>query len=241
MKAVQMKSIMKIKSKNRVPKLGVLLKLCGLCLAVFAVGCATTHPGEEAQAIGNKSIAGLKISAENLENKPKDSFQLIEVTLENNQDDWVRIHKINLVVGDPAVNKVSAVVGNDLRDWSQAMKFRLQKDQHNQALAQSGLLLGGAVLASNSKDGSAAQGLGALAMMGGAGWAVADAIQYDLARATTSEKVPENHLFRSVSIPGRMFTRKWLLINRPVNTTVANLVLEVETIDGKKDFYQVKF
>ena len=62
------------------------------------------------------------------------------------------------------------------------------------ALAQSGLIIGGAVLAASSKDGSAAEALGGLAMMGGAGWAVADSIKYDLERATTSEKVPENHL-----------------------------------------------
>lgn len=211
-----------------------------LTSAVFTASCASTHEGNVGQSVGGTTINGMVLSAANIENNKKVPFQLIEVTIENTSDDWLRIHQTQMYVADPAQSKISAVVGPDLKAWAEAKRFQLLKDRHNDEIAQSALLLGGSVLATNSKDGSGAQAAGALMAVGSAAWIVTDAIQYSLAQATQSEKVPENHIFHSATVPGKSFIRRWLLVNRPSGVQLRNVVLLIETVDGKKEYVDIK-
>ena len=58
--------------------------------------------------------------------------------------------------------------------------------------------------------------------------------------AEAALKVPGHHLYTPFAVPGKMFLRKWLLINKPVGTMVNNLVIEFETVEGQKERYAIK-
>lgn len=220
------------------------LQLWKQFLAVSSIialsACATIHPGETGEAVGPENISGLVVSAESIENKPAQAFQLIEVTFENTKDDWIRINHIELYNPNSSENKVSAIVGADLKTWTEAMKYKMSMDSHNDDMVKSALLgTGYALAAGNGKDSNAAA-VGVAMMVGTVAWAVTDSIKFGLDQATQSEKVPENHLYRSFAVPGKMFMRRWLLVNRPSGQVIKNLVLLVETLEGQKEYVQIK-
>ena len=211
--------------------------LCLLALS-FLFSCAHTHTGPVGRSVTRNPIDGMAMSARNVQNDQDESFQMVEITIENTTDDWLRIHKTNLYVTDPAKSKISAVVGSDLKSWAEAMEYKRKRDQYNKGLAQTALIIGGAILGSSSDNTTAVVG-GAM-MVGSAAWILTESLQFNYNQATNTEKVPENHVFREAAIPGKSFIRRWILINRPSKTKLATIVLEVETVDNKHDYVQIK-
>lgn len=213
-----------------------------LFLPILLISCATTHPGNEGKSLEKESHLPLKVSAQTIENAKGESFQLIEVTLENTSENWLKVNRSQIVIDNPAESKLSVVVGKDLRDWAQAMELRLQKDEHNKKLLQLGLVTAGAVAAvAGAKSNNAALGtVGTVTFLGTYAWAVTDVIRQSYKAAEQSEKVPENHIYQPFSVPGKMFLRRWVLLNKPSQNLVNNLVIELETIEGKKDSYEIK-
>lgn len=203
-------------------------------LAFFVMGCATTHPGNVGKSIKASSPIPIKISAQSVDGSYDDTYQLIDVTIENMSERWVKINSAQVVISNPA--ELSVIKGEDLRHWSQAMRFKLEKDQHNAEIAQAVILTGG-VIAAHSND-SATSAAGSIATLGVLGWAVADAVNFSYRKATQAGAFPENHLYSPFSIPGRLFTRRWVVLNKPLNVEVQKLVIEVETISGEKDVYE---
>jgi len=68
------------------------------CISTFLFACATTHPGNEGHALAANAKMPIKISAKNIENNSEDAFQLIEVTIENEGDDWLRINHSDIIL-----------------------------------------------------------------------------------------------------------------------------------------------
>ncbi len=203
--------------------------------------CATTHPGHYGQAVSKDSKVPLMISASNIDRNPDGGFQLIEVTMENTSDTWLRIEKTEVVIGNPAQSKVSVVLGQDLKDWATAAEFKRKLETQNQQAIQAGIAGAGVITAGLGK----ARGDDGLVLAGGLitigtfGWALDDAIKASIASAQQSEKIPENHLYRSANIPSKMFIRRWVLINKPSKKVVDNLVLLVKTIEGEQETYEI--
>lgn len=208
----------------------------------FLMACATTHPGNQGQSLNKDSRLPFKISAQTIEESQEESFQLIEVTLENTSENWLKVNRSQIVIDNPAESKLSVVLGKDLKDWAQAMSLRLQKDEHNKQLLRLGLTAAGAVAmgVGSKNDDSALVAAGALTVVGTYAWAVTDVIRQSYQAAEQSEKVPENHIYQPFSVPGKMFLRRWVLLNKPYKSVVNNLVLELETVQGEKDTYEIK-
>lgn len=205
-------------------------------VTAFLFSCASTHPGEQGKSIAGKKLP-LAISAENIDNPNGEAFQLIEVTVENTSDDWLRISDAKAVISNPAESKLSVVMGKDLQSWAEAMEVRLKKDEYNRKLLQVGLMGAGAIASGGKNDTVSA--IGAVTLIGTAAWAVSDVIKHSYNLATQSEKAPENHLYRPFSVPGKMFQRRWILFNKPSKTVIKNLVLEFETAEGEKGTYEI--
>jgi hypothetical protein len=212
-----------------------MMKAIGALASILALmACASTHPGKLGVAKSGDSLP-LKISGETV--SVGSSYQLVEVTFENLDQDWLRISKTEVVIKNPAASKLSIVTGQDLKDWATAMDLQQKMEMQNRQTAQSGLILAGAVLSgSSNKDVATA---GALAGVGGVAWAVSDAIKYSLREAEGTKAVPENHLYHPFAVPGKMFNRRWVVVNIPPGQELANLLLEVETVDGKKGTYDI--
>ncbi|MFN7824952.1 MAG: hypothetical protein ACK5P6_06295 [Pseudobdellovibrionaceae bacterium] len=208
-----------------------------LSLAILITGCATTHPGTIGTTAAGSASLPLKVSAETVDNDYKSPFHLIEVTFENTSENWVKIHRSEVLLGNPAESKLSVVLGRDLRDWAQAKQLQLLKDEHNRKLLQAGIATAGAVAISSNDQGIA--NTGAIALVGTSAWAVSDVIRQGYQKAEQSEKVPDNHLYQSFSVPGKMFLRKWILINKPSHILIKKLALEVETVEGEKAYYEI--
>ena len=205
-----------------------------LCLLILTA-CATTHPGNEGRSVAPNPSLPIKISAQTIGNPVGEAFQLVEITYENLSDNWFRLNHSQVVIDDVTANKLSVVVGKDLVDWAQAMHFRLQKDQYNEQMAQAALITAGAIASSGKNSNN----VGATLLVGGTAWAVADTMQFSYSQATQTAKIPENHIGRPFSIPGKMFMRKWVLLNKPTQSAINKLVVELETVEGKKGLYEV--
>ena len=213
-----------------------------MALTLFLAGCATTHPGNEGISLSKDVHLPLKVSAQTIDNPKDESFQLIEITVENMSDEWLRINHSEVIIPDPATSKLSLVFGKDLTDWAQAMEFRLAKDNHNKELLQASLLGAGAVaaIAGEATDNKGLAAAGVITVTGTYAWAATDVILQSRKSAEQSQKVPENHLYRPFSVPGKMFLRRWVLLNKPTKTVVQNLVVQLENVAGEKETYEIK-
>jgi hypothetical protein len=210
-------------------------------IALFLTACASTHPGTEGKPLNNDSNIPIIISAENIDLDSTQPFQLIDLTIENKSNDWLRIKRSEVLISDPGKSKLSVVVGQDLKDWAQATQFKLQKDDHNNQMLQLGLLTASSVALGSKDSNPTLQTVGALGLIGTSAWVTSDVLKQALRNANQSEKVPENHLYHSFSVPGKMFTRKWVLLNKPVDTVIKTLYVEIETVDGAKESYAITF
>ena len=218
-----------------------MIKYLLLVFVLFTVACATTHPGSEGKALPGEAALPMKVSAQTIDNAKGESFQLIEVTVENLADEWLRIHNARVVIDNPAESKLSIVLGQDLKDWAQAMELRLKKDEHNRELLKIGLGAAGGVAAvvGSQTNNPGVTLAGASLLLGTYAWAVTDVIRHGYASSTQANRVPENHLHQSFSVPGKMFLRRWVLINKPSATLINHLVIEFETVGGEKNTYEI--
>ena len=214
-----------------------ILTAATLSLTLFS--CASTHPGTTGKSRTEPTKIPITISAQTIDNPDGETFELVEVTIENKSEDWVRINHTEVVISNPAESKLSIVMDNDLRDWSEAMAARMRKDSYNQQLLQAGLILAGVATAASGGKGSTLATVGGITVVGTYGWAVGDALEQSYNTATGVDKIPSNHLYRSYSVPGKMFIRRWVLINKPSKVVIKNLVLKIETVDGEKEYYDI--
>lgn len=214
-----------------------LIIILAVISSSLLVSCASIHPGFKGHSVEPGNPIDITVSAENLDYSKRDSFQLIEVTIENNTTEWIRIESIRPRLPDPAESKVSAVLGQDLVDWAEAKQAQAKVDKLNQDIIQASLV-GAGVLASTSKN-SALSSLGTVATVGGLGWAAATGISGDKRQAEAVMKVPSTHLYAPVAVPAKMFQRRWLLLNKPPNAELTTLVIDVTTVDGKRGMYEI--
>ncbi len=212
------------------------LVLAFSCFSLIA--CATTHPGRIAVQTTTDKKLPIIVSAQSINTAARDVFQLVEITVENTSDSWVRFSREEVVMNDELKTKLSVVLGRDLHDWGQATAFQLNKDNQNRGLLQGAILGAGLVaIGSNNSDTAA---LGSAAASAGYIWAVSDIVKADMRKAEGVKGVPDNHFYAPFSVPPRMFIRRWLLLNKPANTLVSSLVVEFETVEGEKESYAVK-
>lgn len=208
-----------------------------LALTPFFVACASVHPGYDGMAVDNK--IPMKISAQTVgKNAEDDSFQLVEVTLENTSSKWVKISTGRVLIADKAAEEISLVVGNDLRDWAKAVANRDRIEAQNDGVLMASLVSAGALATALSKD-KTVRSIGAISSAGGVGMAAHRVYNASLRDAEGVEQNPEDYITSPVSIPGKLFQRRWLVLNKPAGQLVRTLVVEFETATGEKDTYVV--
>lgn len=206
--------------------------------------CASIHPGNESTSSSNSDPLGLKISARLVDEKKEDSFSLIEVTLENENDDWVKIASAEVPITNPAESKLSVVVGKDLFDWADAVAERDKLEKHNRAVLETVALAGGAtalVFGGGNHGSNAAFIAGTAVYTGALGFYLTDIFKYSKNQVESAGTLPDHHLYTPFSIPGRLFTRKWVVLNRPVGKRIELLAISLKTVDGRSAHYTVQF
>ncbi|WP_413575413.1 hypothetical protein ACLVWU_13885 [Bdellovibrio sp. HCB290] len=203
----------------------------------FLISCASVHPGGVGHSLQPSDALPVKISSDTIDFNKRDSFQFMEVTIENTSEEWLRIDKIRAKLPDPSESKVSVVLGQDLADWAEAKRAQAQVDHLNNQIIQAALVAGGIVASTSSN--SLVSAAGSAATLGGLGWAAVSEIRDDKRNAEAVVRVPSTHLYAPVSVPAKMFLRRWILFNKPAGAKITSLVIDVTTIDGKKGTYEV--
>lgn len=217
------------------------IKLIAIAACLSLAACATKHPGNQAVAIGAENKIPLKISGRIIDYDKDSAFQLIDLSIENQSDTWVRIDNARMVIDDEKTSRISAVVGPDLISWAESVREEKAREQHNTEILQTGLIVAGSVAAAaggyNNDESLRAAGL--LAIIGTSSWAVVDSLKMSQEKAQSSVGTPADHLYSSFSVPGKMLKRRWLLLNKPSKIYVNKLVLEFETTEGEKQQYAI--
>ncbi|MES2801825.1 MAG: hypothetical protein V4654_04990 [Bdellovibrionota bacterium] len=216
-------------------------KLILLMTTLAALSCASTHPGKEAMPLEGQKDLQMKISVLPVEQEAKSAFEMFEITIENLNEDWLRIDKTTLLT-DPSVSKVSVVVGNDLKSWAEATAYQNNIDHHNKDMALAGTTAAGSLLmvaGGVSKSDNLATA-GAVTYLAGLTWAVTDTISSARTQSMGVRKVPSSHIYEPFAVPGKMFLRKWILVNKPPGLVMNNMVLQFETVSGEKTIYEIK-
>lgn len=208
-----------------------------LFVLIGTLGCATTHPGIQGENVSRTKDIPLIISGRVIGETDNSVYQYVEVTMENPTEDWVRIQKARLVL-DKVADKVGVIVGEDLRAWTEAMRFKKSKEAHNAALAQAGLVALGAAVATTSNNSQTATA-GALTALVGTGWALSDGLSTEYNQAVGVNAVPDTHLYAPTNVPAQLFTRRWVLLKKPTNEVVNTIAVEFETVEGQKEIYKI--
>lgn len=200
----------------------------------FGFGCASIHTQHKAKVLKGEENKEMVISARQT-NSFEDAFAAVTVNFENKGQKWIRIHKVEALIGDDIADKVSVVMGNDLVDWSSAMTQKIQLERHNSEVTQA-LILGGAGVATAAAGHKSPQIASAgLVVIGGLeSWVVVDMINYQKEALENPETVPRNHLYHPFSIPPGLFLRRWIVFNVPSHFRVRKLPLKITFVDGKE-------
>lgn len=207
----------------------------------FLISCASVHPGNKAKSLSPQAPLPIVVSADMVESGEEKAFQLLDITIENKSDTWFRVKSSKVVIENPVESRLSVVVGADLKEWGKAKTLKNKMDAHNTQMAMGGVALAGtAVALAGLKDGNAdLVKAGSTAILASEVWAVSEVVSQSLRNAEGAEAVPENHLYHPFSVPGKMFVRKWVLLNKPSDQVLKKLVLEIESIDNEKGTYEV--
>lgn len=87
--------------------------------------------------------------------------------------------------------------------------------------------------------------VGAAAITAAETWALSDLINFSRDYANNPDFIknpnnfPKDHISTPFSVPGRMFLRRWFLLNKPLNKKISVLPLEITLEDGTKAIYTV--
>ena len=201
---------------------------------LFLAACASIHEGNKAKTVKGETIEGLTVSAVDSSPSLNDPFALFTLTFENSKMDWLRIDSAEVELDENEAKVLSVVVGQDLRDWGTASRERLEKEKRNNRLTQIGLIALGtlASLSGNHDGNSTLESAGIMTAAAGWGWALHDSIKNSSTSGIGLSRFPEHHLYSPFAIPGTMYLRKWVLLNRPSRYKIHSLALKIHTVDG---------
>lgn len=204
---------------------------------LISVGCASKHFDHKAEKVSGDAIEGLIVSGADITGTQKEAFSMIALTFENTTGEWIRIEKAEVMIGKDLADRVSSVVGKDLEDWASAIEARAILEKQNREMTHIGFAYGSAALAiagaTSNGNGSEATLFGAAAYTLTLDWAMLDLIKWSKADAQNPKALPQNHIERSFSIPGKLFLRRWVLLNKPLDARITEIPLKISLIDGR--------
>jgi hypothetical protein len=214
--------------------------------AVFS-GCATIASGAYGHPLdstghasaGNQTDSGLLISGQEIDALSSADFGVLQVTIENNTNQWVRLSRISLDFGSPVRNEAVAIpLGPDLDSWTRAAQQRavIQAENTAAVLALAGLAFD---IAGAARHHSAARAAGQ-------GLTVASlAAEQQGQSAAGQVAYPDDHLFTlPFNVPPGLFTRRWIVLNSPPTREVGCLdwvVLDYDVVGRGRERVQIQF
>jgi hypothetical protein len=161
--------------------------------------------------------AGLLISGEEETQLSSKHFGLINLTIENQSDQWKRVRNVRISFGgEDADSKAQVLVGKGLASWAEAVQHLDLIHRHNRGIVLASLALAGALVA----GAGAAAGeniVGGVAL--GASLGAASALKVtelgDRVRDLENPSiVPANHLLAGeLEIPPKLFVRRFLVVD----------------------------
>ena len=227
--------------------------LCAL-LAFGMSGCASignSYVGRPLDQAGNAlnspyTASGLRISAQELTPYASRNFGLVEITLENDSTDWVRISRLELDFGDSARAGVSLPKEPDVSAWYRATLQRNDIRDTNEAAALGALvLLGAAVaIAGEVTDKPAAKAAGAVALAGAETALVVKGVDQNIQSVEHPPLYPDTHLLAlPFAVPPGLFSKRWLLINtRDSNLPcVRGMLLDYDVVGRGRERVLLRF
>ncbi len=216
------------------------MKKMVLLISLFAMGCASTHPGHAGKRLQGETDA-LMVSAETVKEYSDRSNIFLDFTIENKGNRWLRIDQVELEFPNQSGAIHNVIVGDDLRVWAESYANKARRDDHNASLGAVGAVAAGlmvAVLGSRSSNGGYAT-LGLATASVGAGFDVKRQIRKGQMSVQNSELVPENYILAPMTVPSQGFLRRWVLVNIPNELIAKNAILTLKTIEGEVLKYEV--
>ncbi|WP_141731936.1 hypothetical protein [Oligoflexus tunisiensis] len=181
-----------------------------LALLSFLPACVTTHATTPVPL----AVAPVKVSCSYGADIQTNSISGIVCTLENQSRNWQDLKIRSVRFPDQADVKV--VPADDMQALADAMAVQQKRSDHNTAMALSGLILTGALVAVGA-SGKAASNAGTAVMLGGTTAAVGRDIHKSHQSAQYGPAVySRDHLLSgALRIPSEMSIRRQIVINHP--------------------------
>jgi hypothetical protein len=209
-------------------------------------GCMTVAEGNVAQPIdlGGHFVApaaapgtGLVIHGRELPELSSPDFGVLEFTLENPTDRWVRIDQVKVDFAGPAANQgVSVIEGADIVAWETATEQRNAVRTANVQTALDLLALGAAIGAAHHRHAARAP---APVVAGAAVAAVAASLAIAGEAAPRDDLYPDTHLYAlPIAIPPGLFAKRWIVFNTDAaanRSCLSRAVLDYTTSAGLRE------
>jgi hypothetical protein len=216
----------------------------GLSVALLS-GCASvgnTFVGTPLDASGHaarspRTESGLVISGEEVTQYASRYFGLVEITLENQSTQWVRISRLALDFGESAREGVALPQQEDVSAWYRATLQRNDIRDTNAAAALAGILLlgAGAAVVGHASDEPALKAAGSVAVLGAETALLARGYDESIQKAERAALYPGTHLLAvPFAVPPGLFSKRWLLINTRDGSTpcVQRVILDYD-VEGR--------
>jgi hypothetical protein len=200
-------------------------------------GCATVAEGRLAQPIdpaghyAPATASGLVVHGREVVDLSSANFGVLEFTLENPTDHWIRVEQVHVDFAGPGANAgVTPVAPDDIGAWRHAIEQRNAVRAVNTQTALDLLALGAAVGAGRRHAGparAAAVGVAvAAAMVGGAA-------------SSREDLYPDDHIYAvPIAIPPGLFAKRWIVFNTDAaanRSCLDRAVLDYETADQRRE------
>lgn len=208
-----------------------------ICLSLLLTSCASYQAGEESVSIGKEKISGLEVSAQKDYDLSSKYYTMVNFYFGSSNDKWQRIKKVRVKLPKKTSKEIKVVLGKDLTDWAESIKYVKQVDSWNQSMLLGSIALAGAAVSTSSHSqtarGGAIVALSSLSVMEG------NRVFDKYSELQRSQLVPESHLYREASIPAGLHMKKWILLEVEDNELPKFLEFEVTMKDKRKATYKV--
>jgi hypothetical protein len=223
-------------------------KMILLTTTFLLTACVSTHKDNMGQAVGVNADNELLVSVEKNRAMSTENFVVLEYSIENKGSDFKRFDQVDIEIDPKLKEKVKIVVGQDLVNWSEGIRNKIEKDNHNFRMFMTGLTAVAATSANLSKDRDFAVASAGVAAAG-AGILTVDSfmqIRDNLRNAQKSDSrglIPENHILASpVSVPPNLFLKRFAVFYVKGDATEKFYKMKMSfTKEGEKKSYLVRF
>ena len=200
----------------------------------------STHKKNMSVQTGATKDSDLKVSVEKNSSLSTKNFWVLEYSIENTGSEYKRYDKINITIDKAIENEVKVVVGQDLVNWAEGIKNKIEKDNYNLNLFLGSMSTIAASSAAISKDPQYSKAAMTVAAAGYGTLAVNQFIQIrdgikNTNKSDTRGLIPGNHVLATpVSVPPNLFLKRFAVFYIPNKMSAAFYKTSMSFEGGKK-------